>query len=114
MPGSRAKIGVDIFVETGDTPERVAQRLQVSSAGTPFSLKMVSNRGTQVWPEPGTLPTCVDHYRCRFVFDETSRWSDDVVVDLLARVGSVYRWMHVEKLEEHDGASTFTRAQGEN
>ena len=75
---------------------------------------MVSNRGTQVWPEPGTLPTCVDHYRCRFVFDETSRWSDDVVVDLLARVGSVYRWMHVEKLEEHDGASTFTRAQGEN
>ena len=114
MPGSRAKIGVDIFIETVESPERVGERLAAVSATTSFTLKMISNRGTQVWPEPGTLPTCVDHYRCRFIFDESSRWSDDAVVGLLARVGSVYRWMHVEKLEEHDGASTFTRAQGEN
>ena len=113
-PASRAKVGVDIFIETHEAPERVAHRLQSASAGTPFSLKMVSNRGTQVWPETGTLPSCVDHYRCRFVFDDSSRWSDDAVADLLTRVGSVYRWMHVEKLEEHDGAPTFTRAQGEN
>jgi isocitrate dehydrogenase len=113
-PGSRAKVGVDIFVETHEPPNRVADRLQASCSASPFKLKMISNRGTQVWPEPGTLPTCVDHYRCRFVFDGSAPWSDSAVIDLLARVGSVYRWMHVEKLEEHDGAASFTRAQGQN
>ena len=114
MPGSRAKIGVDVFIETVESPERVGERLAAVSATTSFTLKMISNRGTQVWPEPGTLPTCVDHYRCRFIFDGSSPWRDDAVIDLLTRIGSLYRWMHVEKLEEHDGAATFTRAQGEN
>jgi len=114
MPGSRAKVGVDVFIETNESPDRIAERLHAALATAPFALEMISNRGTQVWPEPGTLPTCVDHYRCRFAYDESSPWSDHAVIDLLARVGSVYRWMHVEKLEEHDGAATFTRAQGQN
>ena len=113
-PGSRTKVGVDIFIETNESPDRVAHRLRTCTSGASFNLTMISNRGTQVWPEPGTLPTCVDHYRCRFTFDETAPWSDEPVVDLLSRVGSVYRWMHVEKLEEHDGNATFTRAQGQN
>jgi len=113
-PGSRTKVGIDVFIETHDEPGRVAERLQPSCSASSFTLKMVSNRGTQVWPKPGTQPTCVDHYRCRFFFDGSSPWSDDAVIDLLARVGSVYRWMHVEKLEEHDGAASFTRAQGQN
>ncbi len=113
-PGSRTKVGVDIFIETHESPDRVGERLRAACATGPFELKMISNRGTQVWPGPGTLTTCVDHYRCRFVFDSAAQWSDDAVTDLLARVGSAYRWMHVEKLEEHDGAASFTRAQGEN
>lgn len=114
QPGSRAKVGVDVFIETNHAPNRVADRLQSVTSGTPFTLQMLSNRGTQVWPGPGNLATCVDHFRCRFIFEGAGLWSDDAVVDLLARIGSAYRWMHVEKLEEHDGAATFTRAQGQN
>ena len=114
QPGSRAKVGVDVFIETTDAPDHVASRLQSVTAGAPFALQMLSNRGTQVWPDPGNLPTCVDHYRCRFTFDGSSLWSDEAVLGLLARVGSAYRWMHIEKLEEHDGVATFTRAQGQN
>lgn len=33
---------------------------------------------------------------------------------LLAAVCERYRWMHVEKLEIHDGVAAFTRAQGED
>lgn len=113
-PGSRAKVGVDVFIETRDSPTRVAQRLNSAISGTSFSLHMLSNRGTQVWPDVGNLPTCVDHYRCRFVFDRNSSWNDEAVGSLLTRIGSIYRWMHLEKLEEHDGAATFTRAQGQN
>jgi len=77
-------------------------------------LQMLSNRGTQVWPDPGNTPSCVDHYRCRFTFDNSNAWTDSAVVDLLQSVAPHYRWMHVEKLEEHDGAASFTRAQGQN
>jgi len=114
QPGSRAKVGVDVFIESTDAPDRVADRLRAATSGTPFALQMLSNRGTQVWPDPGNLTTCVDHYRCRFIFDQSTPWSDEAVIALLASVGSTYRWMHLEKLEEHDGAATFTRAQGQN
>jgi len=113
-PGSRTKVGVDVFIEASEPPARVAEQLRAATAGTSFSLQMLSNRGTQVWPDPGNTPSCVDHYRCRFAFDGTSLWNDDAVIHLLTCVGSVYRWMHVEKLEEHDGSATFTRAQGQN
>ena len=114
QPGSRAKVGVDVFIESEDPPATVGSRLQDLVEDTSFSLQMVSNRGTQVWPASQTTPSVVDHYRCRFILDESGRWTNDAVVDLLSRVGSVYRWMHVEKLEEHDGVATFTRAQGQN
>ena len=114
QPVSRTKVGLDIFIETQDSPEEVALRLQNSIRNAPFQLQMLSNRGTQVWPTPGNLPTCVDHYRCRFIQNADTASSDDAVIDLLARVGSEYRWMHVEKLEEHDGVASFTRAQGQN
>jgi isocitrate dehydrogenase len=57
----------------------------------------------------------VDHFRCRFRIVDEARWDARTSVpDLLNRIGSVYRWMHVEKLEEVDGVPGFTRAQGEN
>lgn len=114
QPGARTKVGVDIFIESDDTPARIADRLQALAGGTPFELQMVSNRGTQVWPGSHSGPSCVDHYRCRFVLNASGQWSNESVVDLLARVGTGFRWMHVEKLEEHDGVATYTRAQGQN
>jgi isocitrate dehydrogenase len=113
-PGSRTKVGVDVFIETGDSPQAVAEKLQRLTAGTPYALKMVSNRGTQVWPATGATPSCVDHYRCRFLIADQTTWHPESALDLLARVGRVYRWMHVEKLEHIDGENGFTKAQGEN
>lgn len=113
-PGSRTKVGFDVFVETTDSPELLGAKLQRLTPNSPYSLKMISNRGTQVWPATGASPSCVDHFRCRFTIVEPSAWHPDSVLDMLARIGKVYRWMHVEKLEELDGENAFTKAQGEN
>jgi isocitrate dehydrogenase len=113
-PGSRIKVGVDIFLESHETPDVLAERLQRLLPGTPYTLKMISNRGTQVWPATGTTPTCVDHYRCRFLIADQTTWHPESALDLLTRIGRVYRWMHVEKLEDLDGAPAYTKAQGEN
>jgi isocitrate dehydrogenase len=113
-PGSRKKVGVDIFIESSDSPQQVASRLRTAIEGTPYQLKMISNRGTVVWPATGGSTGCIDHFRCRFVIADRSLWNPESILGLLSRVGQQYRWMHVEKLEIVDGEAAFTRAQGEN
>ena len=82
---------------------------------TPLSLKLVSSRGTKVFPPTGAITDTVDHYRCRFIIKETpGDLSDDDVHQLLVAISQRHRWMHIEKLQEFDGELGFTRDQGEN
>lgn len=112
----RADGGVDVFVESLLPPAELGPILAELAAGTPLALTMISNRGTRVWPaSAGARTYCVDHYRCRFVLrDEAALLTDGAVYDLLRRVGSRFRWMHVEKLAELGGRPAYSRAQGEN
>jgi isocitrate dehydrogenase len=76
---------------------------------------MISNRGTKVYPPTGAITDCVDHWRCRFVLrDPSGELSDAALLALLQRVAAEHRWMHLEKLQEFDGALGFTMAQGED
>jgi hypothetical protein len=36
-----------------------------------------------------------------------------MILDVLQRVAAINPWMHVEKLQEFDGAAAYTKAQGE-
>lgn len=112
----RSDAGVDVFIESRLPAADLGPVLQQLAAGTPLALKMISNRGTQVWPaSAGTETFCVDHYRCRFILRDDERLLTDAPVhDLLRRVGARFRWMHVEKLAELDGKPAYTKAQGEN
>jgi isocitrate dehydrogenase len=114
-PRERVWTGVDIFVESPSSPHELGTSLEALVADGPLRLKMISNRGTKVHPATGGMTDCVDHWRCRFVLREgAERLDDSVVLRLLGRIGEVTRWMHVEKLETHDGALAYTRAQGED
>lgn len=112
--GSRRTVGVDVFIETTEQPTRIGERLLAVAQDSPYSLKMISNRGTVVWPATGGRTSCVDQFRCRFAVTDEAGWHGDSVLQLLSRIGAIYRWMHVEKLEEINGVASFTRAQGEN
>ena len=113
-PGSRTKVGVDVFVETADDPDRLAERLNALIESLPYELKMISNRGTVVWPSTGGRTGCVDHFRCRFMINDCATWNPESVLGLLKAIGGTYRWMHVEKLEYIDNEHGFSMAQGEN
>jgi isocitrate dehydrogenase len=112
-PGRRRKVGADVFIETTDTPDVLAERLQRLAAPTVYTLSMISNRGTAVWPPTGAEPDCIDHYRCRFLITHPLDWSNQSLPDLLLSISKLYRWMHVERLEEFDGVPSFTAAQGQ-
>ena len=111
---TRRTVGVDVFVEAELEPEALGAEMSAVAEGLPLRLKMISNRGTKVYPSTGARPACVDHWRCRFVLrDGHSALHDDAIVALLGRVTPIHRWMHVEKLEEINGEAGFTKAQGE-
>ena len=105
--------GVDIFVEWDAEAEALAHRLMDAIRGTPFKLEMISNRGMKVYPANGGQTETVDHWRCRFIALNHASIEDDLILELLRRIGAEHRWMHVEKLQRFDGQAGYTRAQGE-
>jgi isocitrate dehydrogenase len=114
-PARRKVIGVDVFIESATLPEEIGKTLEGICAPTPLRLKMISNRGTKVYPPTGAITDCVDHFRCRFIArSENADLSDNDILDLAQRISIHYRWMHMEKLQEFDGTMGFTKAQGED
>jgi isocitrate dehydrogenase len=112
---NRRVVGVDIFVESALGAEELGSDLERLVEGSAVRLKMVSNRGTMVYPPTGAITDCVDHWRCRFLArDHDHELTDEETFDVIRRVATRHRWMHIEKLQEIDGEPGYTRAQGED
>lgn len=112
-PTVRREVGVDVFIDSGVHPHQLGPALEALAEGTPLTLKMISNRGTRVYPPADGHTDMIDHHRCRFMGREGAAVDDAAVLALLGRIGATYRWCHVEKLPEFDGEAGYTRAQGE-
>jgi isocitrate dehydrogenase len=112
---SRRVIGMDIFIESPLLPDAIGPTLEKLLEGTPLRLKMISNRGTRVYPATGTLTDCTDQYRCRTVArDDKADLTQAELLSVLNKVGGTFSWAHIEKLQEFDGALAFSKAQGED
>ena len=114
---SRRTVGVDVFVESQLSPDALGASLTALSADLRLNLKMISNRGTKVFPATGAEPDTVDCWRCRFVLRTNGSGPELAVGDVLELVGKVagqHRWMHLEKLQEFGGVAGYTKAQGED
>ena len=112
-------VGIAMFVAVDMIERRLipwhASHRSELATGTRLELKMISSRGTKVYPPTGTITDTLDHWRCRFIIreDPGDLWDEDVH-QLLARISRRHTWMHTEKLQEFDGELGFTRDQGEN
>jgi isocitrate dehydrogenase len=112
---SRAVVGLDVFVESPLSAEELGASLTELTQDTRLSLRMISSRGTRVYPPTGAITEVLDHWRCRFIIKENpGDLPDEDVHQLLARISRRHTWMHIEKLMEFDGELAFTRDQGEN
>lgn len=112
---SRNVVGLDVFIESPLSADELGVSLTELAEGTRLELKMISSRGTKVYPSTGAITDTLDHWRCRFIIrdDPGDLWDEDVH-QLLARISRRHMWMHTEKLQEFDGELGFTRDQGEN
>jgi isocitrate dehydrogenase len=112
----RRVVGADVFVEWVGTAEELGHRAEQAADGSKVSLKMVSSRGTKVYPASGAMTDVVDQFRCRFVLvNEVGALVDADIIDVLQRVSAQgISWAHVEKLQEFHGEPAYTKAQGED
>lgn len=112
----REAVGVDIFVESDLPPAELGPRVVAAAKDSGFKLKMISNRGTVVYPLTGTGTDTVDQSRCRFIrLQPATEIHAGELARLLAGIEAQgLRWMHVEKLQFFDGKPGFTKAQGED
>jgi NAD-dependent isocitrate dehydrogenase len=98
-------MGADVFVQCDALPE-LPKRVG------PFELKVVSNRGTKVYPGPVPDILLVDCHRCRYVSEGPV--TDIELLGLLEELSKGHTWMHVEKLRvTADGKPCYGKAQGE-
>jgi isocitrate dehydrogenase len=110
--GTRRVTGVDIYVESDMEPKELAASVESLTTASPLRLQMITNRGTMVFPSSNRRVSLVDHFRCRFVSRDAAPNVDDAqILALLTSVGGKHRWMHVEKLQEFDGESAFSKSQ---
>lgn len=105
-------VGVDVFFQTLETPAVVGERARDLAEGSALELKMVECRGTQVWPATGAELDPTDVMRARYITRDDAL-DDTAILDLLARFGQHFTWVHIEKLRTFDGENSFSRAQGE-
>ncbi|MGI9089974.1 MAG: NADP-dependent isocitrate dehydrogenase, partial [Gemmatimonadaceae bacterium] len=111
---TRTVAGVDVFLESLEHPKQLGDTLTRLSDGSGLTLKVISNRGTAVWPEFGQRTSLVDAYQCRFMSpDQSGEATDAQIAALLQRIASAYRWVHIEKLQRFNGKDAFSKAQGE-
>jgi isocitrate dehydrogenase len=113
-PTERKVVGCDVFVETDLFPDQLGPAIERLLDGGPVRLKMISSRGTKVYPQGNPNIDVVDQYRCRMMATAAGSLSNAEVRDALARIEPELDWCHVELLQEFDGAPSFTKAQGED
>jgi isocitrate dehydrogenase len=107
-------VGVDVFLDwTKGSPNDLGDTLSKLS-GDGVKLTMISNRGVKVWPGGHAETFCSDHWRCRFLAQDSGAVSHAQVIALLGRVaGAGYDFIKTENLYNFDGERGFSLDQGE-
>ena len=98
-------VGLDVFVHNDGLP-------QMPETLGRFTLRLMSNRGTKVWPGPTPDILLVDHFRCRYVADGaiTRQEALGILAELTAQGKE---WLHIELLWTDGNEAKYTKAQGE-
>ncbi len=107
-------IGVDIFVQSTSSIESLASQLsKIQIPG--LKLKLISNRGVQVWPTTHPETICADSWRCRFFRENKEKpLSPQAVVELVqALTQKEFDITQTQYLFLFDGQRGFTVLQDE-
>lgn len=109
----RRTVGVDVYLESSLAPQDLGRELEALSTEQ-LELKLISSRGTMVYPGPGASVDHVGQFRCRFVARGDTEPDDAALRVLQERIaGRFPHWSTIQKLQTFEGQDGFTKAQGQ-
>jgi isocitrate dehydrogenase len=107
-------VGVDIFIHSTEHSLNLGPSLETLTQNSGFKLKMIANRGVQVYPNIGGLESEVSpHHQCRFISNDNHLISEKDIVMLLDTISLQYKWVHLERLQHINNKASYTKVQGE-
>lgn len=93
-------VGVDVFIwsqQVPKLPEKIGR----------FTLAMISNNGTKLYPPPAPEIDITDWFQCRYLaFSEITHQDVD---HLLFDLSTSFIWTKAQKLYEINGTSAFSQ-----
>ena len=112
-PAAKQLVGVDIFVQSTQTPDDLAAALEGAQTKR-LTLSMITNRGVKVWPNGLPETFCTDHWRCRFLAEDgTAIGNADLLALISSLVAADVPFIKTEHLYTFDGAPGFSLGQGQ-
>ena len=114
---ARAKkelVGVDVFLDWTAGSANDLGSLLSKLSGDGVKLEMMSNRGVKVWPGGHAETFCSDHWRCRFLSENSGGGiSHPQILSLLERVANAgFDFIKIENLYNFDGERGYSLDQG--
>lgn len=108
-------IGIDVFIHSAEHSLTLGPLLEKIVKDSGFKLKMVANRGVQVYPDIGGLAGEVSpHHQCRFVSMANDSVSEEKIVRLIKDISENFKWVQLERLYLIDEKPSYTKVQGED
>lgn len=107
-------VGIDVFLRwKGRDPQQLGVQLKEVMIGK-LKLKMITNRGTKVWPQGHPETFCTDHWRCRFLCEDGNDCGYQAMIHLLHKIhGAGFEVIKTENLYTFDGIAAFSAGQGQ-
>lgn len=113
-PARKDLVGVDVFLNWRDGLPAELGRALAQTAGEPFELLMITNRGVKVWPEGFPETFCTDHWRCRFMRKPEQTLKHQDIIELLGRMSKAgFDFIKTEHLCTFDGEPGYSMGQGQ-
>ena len=107
-------VGVDFFLQSRASAQELADKLRSTGWNTVFDLKMITNRGVQVWPQGMAETLCTDHWRCRFIKKDGLEVRNQEIFKLAIAIDLLrLDIVKAEHLYEFDGVPGFSLGQGQ-
>lgn len=108
----RHLIGVDVYIYHRGMMSDFFAKISHINIG-PLRLKMITNRGTRVWPQGQPETFCIEQWRCRFVSDDQRTVAQDDVIKILHSFDHVNMdVIRAEFLYNFDGKAGYSSAEG--
>lgn len=109
----KVRVGVDVGINWERSAKDLADAV-LTCIPDGVELKMISNRGTKVWPGGQSQTFCADNWRMRFMGKDGSSVKTSTVIELLGNMNKAdLNFTKTVMLNTYDGVAGFTVAQGE-